>query len=288
MHLLHFKTNSHLLIQTNKSILLIALCIFWEWWYGVVLSFLRHDNLSPQQDVYMISSCFAIKRPIKLIHFRSLFIYRCVWSVGYKSITAAVYRVECDIPALRNISCLFCRIQTHLPYRTTKVGKLKSTSKSISLLCSSRRYILVSKQKQKPGLPLPTPLEEQLLAERFPSMGERVFRQHSELTLRSKKVSYCVEYTPFVNQWAWPAEISWISGRDQLESRDSVGVTCLNLVIQWAWPAGISWFSGRNQLESRESVGVISWNIAWTQHVPSFLKNNFLHEFYRYECSKCG
>ena len=82
------------------------------------------------------------------------------------------------------------------------MGKLKSTSKSISLLCSSRRYILVSKQKQKPGLPLPTPLEEQLLAERFPSMGERVFRQHSELTLRSKKVSYCVEYTPFVNQWA--------------------------------------------------------------------------------------
>nr|XP_022297793.1 uncharacterized protein LOC111107104 isoform X3 [Crassostrea virginica] len=74
------------------------------------------------------------------------------------------------------------------------------STKSIPSKCT--RYILVSKQKQKPGLPLPTPLEEQLLAERFPSMGERVFRQHSELTLRSKKVSYCVEYTPFVNQWA--------------------------------------------------------------------------------------
>eukprot|EP00105_Crassostrea_gigas_P039297 XP_019923445.1 PREDICTED: uncharacterized protein LOC105329771 isoform X14 [Crassostrea gigas] len=74
------------------------------------------------------------------------------------------------------------------------------STKSIPSKCT--RYILVSKQKQRTGLPLPTPLEEQLLAERFPMMGERVYRQHSDLALRSKKMTYCLEYTPFVNQWA--------------------------------------------------------------------------------------
>lgn len=74
------------------------------------------------------------------------------------------------------------------------------STKSIPSKCT--RYILVSKQKQKSALPLPTPLEEQLLAERFPMMGERVYRQHSDLALRSKKMTYCLEYTPFVNQWA--------------------------------------------------------------------------------------
>nr|XP_019923445.2 uncharacterized protein LOC105329771 isoform X14 [Crassostrea gigas] len=74
------------------------------------------------------------------------------------------------------------------------------STKSIPSKCT--RYILVSKQKQRTALPLPTPLEEQLLAERFPMMGERVYRQHSDLALRSKKMTYCLEYTPFVNQWA--------------------------------------------------------------------------------------
>ncbi|XP_061195425.1 uncharacterized protein LOC133203675 isoform X2 [Saccostrea echinata] len=74
------------------------------------------------------------------------------------------------------------------------------STKSIPSKCT--RYILVSKQKQKRAMPLPTPLEEQLLAERFPMMGEKMYRQHSDLVLKSRKPTYCVEYTPFVNQWA--------------------------------------------------------------------------------------
>lgn len=55
----------------------------------------------------------------------------------------------------------------------------------------------MSRPKEKTHLPLPSPLEEQLLAERFPGIGMKVYQQHTELALKAKKVSYCVEYTPF-------------------------------------------------------------------------------------------
>ncbi|XP_071178325.1 uncharacterized protein [Mytilus edulis] len=70
-----------------------------------------------------------------------------------------------------------------------------TTVKSIPSKC--QRYILVSRPKEKTHLPLPSPLEEQLLAERFPGIGMKVYQQHTELALKAKKVSYCVEYTPF-------------------------------------------------------------------------------------------
>lgn len=59
------------------------------------------------------------------------------------------------------------------------------------------RYILVSRPKEKNDFPLPSPLEEQLLAERFPGIGMKVYQHHTDLAVKSKKVSYCVEYTPF-------------------------------------------------------------------------------------------
>ncbi|XP_076098922.1 uncharacterized protein LOC143068605 isoform X2 [Mytilus galloprovincialis] len=70
-----------------------------------------------------------------------------------------------------------------------------TTVKSIPSKC--QRYILVSRPKERTHLPLPSPLEEQLLAERFPGIGMKVYQQHTELALKAKKVSYCVEYTPF-------------------------------------------------------------------------------------------
>ncbi|XP_052095144.1 uncharacterized protein LOC127730555 isoform X3 [Mytilus californianus] len=70
-----------------------------------------------------------------------------------------------------------------------------TTVKSIPSKC--QRYILVSRPKEKTNLPLPSPLEEQLLAERFPGLWMKVYQQHTELALKAKKVSYCVEYTPF-------------------------------------------------------------------------------------------
>ncbi|XP_033746435.1 uncharacterized protein LOC117331705 isoform X2 [Pecten maximus] len=70
-----------------------------------------------------------------------------------------------------------------------------STSRSIPSKCS--RYMLVSRPKEKTNFPLPSPIEEQLLADRFPNLGMQVYRHHSDIALRSKKVSYCIEYTPY-------------------------------------------------------------------------------------------
>ena len=39
-----------------------------------------------------------------------------------------------------------------------------------------RRYVLISKQKDITQTPVPSPLEEQLLIERFPRMGARVLQ----------------------------------------------------------------------------------------------------------------
>jgi len=57
--------------------------------------------------------------------------------------------------------------------------------------------MLVSRPKEKTNLPLPSPIEEQLLAERFPKMGMKVYRHHSDIALKTKNVSYSIEYTPF-------------------------------------------------------------------------------------------
>ncbi|XP_060076269.1 uncharacterized protein LOC132555908 [Ylistrum balloti] len=70
-----------------------------------------------------------------------------------------------------------------------------STSRSIPSKCS--RYMLVSRPKEKTNFPLPSPIEEQLLADRFPNLGMQVYRHHSDIALRAKKVSYCIEYSPF-------------------------------------------------------------------------------------------
>ncbi|XP_069141314.1 uncharacterized protein [Argopecten irradians] len=69
------------------------------------------------------------------------------------------------------------------------------TSRSIPSKCS--RYMLVSRPKERTNFPLPSPIEEQLLADRFPNLGMQVYRHHSDIALRSKKVSYCIEYTPY-------------------------------------------------------------------------------------------
>jgi hypothetical protein len=47
--------------------------------------------------------------------------------------------------------------------------------------------------------PLPSPLEEQLLVERFPKLGAKIVPTVPELTPRTKK-SYNLEYSPFVYQ----------------------------------------------------------------------------------------
>ncbi|XP_021350983.1 uncharacterized protein LOC110448841 isoform X2 [Mizuhopecten yessoensis] len=70
-----------------------------------------------------------------------------------------------------------------------------ATSRSIPSKCN--RYMLVSRPKEKTNFPLPSPIEEQLLADRFPNLGMQVYRHHSDIALRSKKVSYCIEYTPY-------------------------------------------------------------------------------------------
>ncbi|KAL4225907.1 hypothetical protein ACF0H5_013895 [Mactra antiquata] len=71
------------------------------------------------------------------------------------------------------------------------------SSRSIPSKCN--RYILVNKPKDKNQKPIPSPLEEQLLIERFPRLGSKVVQAVPDLTPRMKK-SYNLEYTPFVYQ----------------------------------------------------------------------------------------
>ncbi|XP_053378340.1 uncharacterized protein LOC123529192 isoform X8 [Mercenaria mercenaria] len=69
------------------------------------------------------------------------------------------------------------------------------SSRSIPSKCN--RYVLVNKPKEKITKPLPSPLEEQLLVERFPKLSAKIVPPVSELTPRMKK-SYNLEYSPFV------------------------------------------------------------------------------------------
>lgn len=69
------------------------------------------------------------------------------------------------------------------------------SSRSIPSKCN--RYVLVNKPKEKFTKPLPSPLEEQLLIERFPKLGAKIVQTVPELTPRMKK-SYNLEYSPFV------------------------------------------------------------------------------------------
>ena len=61
------------------------------------------------------------------------------------------------------------------------------------------RYVLISKPKDAFQAPVPSPLEEQLLIERFPKMGARVLQTVPEPVPKVKK-SYNMEYSPFVYQ----------------------------------------------------------------------------------------
>ena len=62
-----------------------------------------------------------------------------------------------------------------------------------------RRYVLISRQKDVTQAPVPSPLEEQLLIERFPRMGARVLQTMPEPVPKVKK-TYSMEYSPFVYQ----------------------------------------------------------------------------------------
>lgn len=57
----------------------------------------------------------------------------------------------------------------------------------------------MNKPKEKHQKPVPSPLEEQLLIERFPKLGAKVTQAMPDLTPRMKK-SYNLEYSPFVYQ----------------------------------------------------------------------------------------
>ncbi|GFR91978.1 WD repeat-containing protein 87 [Elysia marginata] len=73
------------------------------------------------------------------------------------------------------------------------------SSKSIPSKC--HRYVLVTKPKAHLQIPLPSPLEEQLLATRFPQQGEKVFRQYEGLLFRpQRRPEYGINYSPFEHQ----------------------------------------------------------------------------------------
>ena len=69
----------------------------------------------------------------------------------------------------------------------------------ILYIISFSRYVLVSKPKDAYQPPVPSPLEEQLLIERFPKMGARVLQTVPDPMPKVKK-SYNMEYSPFVYQ----------------------------------------------------------------------------------------
>lgn len=69
------------------------------------------------------------------------------------------------------------------------------SSRSIPSKCN--RYVLVNKPKEKLSAPIPSPLEEQLLIERFPKMGSKVVQALPPNMPQIKK-SFSLEYSPFV------------------------------------------------------------------------------------------
>ncbi|KAL5014282.1 hypothetical protein ScPMuIL_008552 [Solemya velum] len=72
-------------------------------------------------------------------------------------------------------------------------------TKSIPNKCS--RFILVTKPKDKSKYPLPSPLESQLLAERFPKLGSVVYKHNADTLSRSRAVSPVMDYAPYLYQW---------------------------------------------------------------------------------------
>ncbi|XP_012943336.1 uncharacterized protein LOC101848406 [Aplysia californica] len=73
------------------------------------------------------------------------------------------------------------------------------SSKSIPSKC--HRYVLVTKPKTKLHIPLPTPLEEHLLATRFPDQGEKVFRRYEGLLYHPpRRPAYGIDYSPYQHQ----------------------------------------------------------------------------------------
>ncbi|ESO89997.1 hypothetical protein LOTGIDRAFT_164697 [Lottia gigantea] len=72
------------------------------------------------------------------------------------------------------------------------------SSKSIPSKCS--QYVLLSKPKEKSLYPLPTPLEEQLLAERFPMLGNKVYEHFEGMIVRHRKPEYNIDYSPFARE----------------------------------------------------------------------------------------
>ncbi|XP_046571410.1 uncharacterized protein LOC124279611 [Haliotis rubra] len=72
------------------------------------------------------------------------------------------------------------------------------SSRSIPSKCS--RYILVSRPKDQNQLPVPSPMEEQLLFERFPNIGMKTLNTFDGTIIRQRKPTYGIEYSPFAPQ----------------------------------------------------------------------------------------
>ncbi|CAL1535163.1 unnamed protein product [Lymnaea stagnalis] len=73
------------------------------------------------------------------------------------------------------------------------------SSKSIPSKC--HQYVLITKPKTPLITPLPTPLEEQLLAARFPDQGEKVYKQYEGLLFRPpRRPMYGIGYSPYEHQ----------------------------------------------------------------------------------------
>ncbi|KAK3608331.1 hypothetical protein CHS0354_030785 [Potamilus streckersoni] len=80
--------------------------------------------------------------------------------------------------------------------RNPKAIRPKSC-RSIPSKCS--QYVLVSK-KENSATQLPSPLEEQLLMERFPKMGLKVLQGSMEPIIPSPRKTKKIEYSPFIYQ----------------------------------------------------------------------------------------
>ncbi|KAJ8301918.1 hypothetical protein KUTeg_020905 [Tegillarca granosa] len=59
------------------------------------------------------------------------------------------------------------------------------------------QYILVSRPKDRGPYPMPSPLEEQLLTDRFPNLGMKVYQHHSDLTAKTRRLASSLDYSPY-------------------------------------------------------------------------------------------
>ncbi|XP_055882735.1 uncharacterized protein LOC106056024 isoform X2 [Biomphalaria glabrata] len=82
--------------------------------------------------------------------------------------------------------------------RNPKALRPKS-SKSIPSKC--KYFALLTKPKIELNYPIPSPLEEQLLAERFPEQGEKVFKVYEGYLTRSpRRAMLGISYSPYEHQ----------------------------------------------------------------------------------------